>query len=521
MKITLSPRQDQFAVAALLCGAAYFAGSNRFIKQFGASARATLLFSASLSAFVIALASRRSRTLKRRCFIILTIHTVFYLCGALSFKGALKTATLFSLIICCISRVPAKPDFLFRLPLPPGSFKTEYDQAKGTVLVITVDREALENNPLDWLKGIGLAIASRNFHEMEVIFKNEAGADAGGLKREFFDTLIKSAIEKNFNYFQKQDNGLALPQLTTAEPKEDDAFVFLGLGFILMKIFQTPIESYAYNPNQSQDTLPPQNSNLYIGQHFHPSLFSAILALKTVDNLDALKYDDYIDIFEALLKEDANPAGYQKLVGWYRAKQLEGQDLKDALAALVLTALPTDWKTLLYTYIMESPLGQTVVPATLVAYGMQLYHRLLLGGEWETFRKETTSVYLFAKIQGSVSRDELVTHFIVAEKCSSFVQERFTWLKEWILKEATDKEVAAYLKFQTGVSCNPPEGCNITIQAHNDPNYGPFPKAHTCEYILHLADCETERLDHHNKTKEGFIAATKWAIANSASFSMH
>lgn len=536
MKITLSPRQDRIAVAALLCGAAYFAGSNRFIKQFGASSRATLLFSASLSAFVIVLISGRSRTLKTRCFIILTIHTVFYLCGALSFKGAMKAAALFSLIICCIPRVPAKPvqkqqedgqqPSLIGPYFSDGSFRIDVDQRKGNVLVITVDREALQNNPLHWLKGIGLAIVGVNFNEVEVTFKGEEGADAGGLKREFFDTLIKSAIEKNPNYFQKQDNGLALPQLTTDEPKEDDNFVFFGLGFIFMEIFRTPTEPYAYNPNQSQDTLPPQNSNLYIGQHFHPSLFSAILALKTIDDFEELTHDDDINIFEALLKENTTPAGYKKLIGWYRAEKLEDQDKTDALSVLGLTELPSDWKQLLYKYIRELPLGQTIFPTTLVAYGMQLYYCRILRDNWETFRSGNTCVELSAQIQGSINKADLFSHFIVDNTLPSHIQTQFGWLKDWILKEATNEEVAAYLKFQTGVSSNPPTGSFITVLAQADRNAVPFPVTFTCEFQLQLATHNvdyvydsTENITFNNKTKEGFIAATKWAIKNGTTFS--
>ena len=124
---------------------------------------------------------------------------------------------------------------------------------------------------------------------------------------------------------------------------------------------------------------------------------------------------------------------------------------------------------------------------------------LVLGlgkAKWEHILKQPNpSIYLSQKTQGSLDRNLIAEYTYSAE---NETQKQTTWIKQWILHEASEEELKCFLIWLTAAASMDLEGDPITITK------GPNLTVGSCFNTLYLPD-DIRKI----KDKEGFIRELK------------
>lgn len=303
-------------------------------------------------------------------------------------------------------------------------------------------------------------------------FNGEAGIDAGGVRRDFCDSLF-DALSKDTSLFQG-----TLPHATNSS--DIDTFKHMGIAFM-----------YFYQVNT---TMEPYN-RIQTGSHYSDNLFEAALAL-TAGEIDT-PFNSLSNAAKLRVARILTPESYP-----FFSENLTNEMTVD--------------------YFNEA-----VAPVHALAQGMKSKCHLSTQGanpntHWDRVIKPINFLNMSIHIQGSQDRTRIADAFTTHEQ--GHIQTKVTWLKEWIRNDATDLEVKQLLKFATGTS-SLAEGRGISVyseQVTNETTHvsenKPFPIAHTCGPSIGLSPQPCELDGFHNRTKEGFIRCIKLAIIGDAAF---
>jgi len=131
--------------------------------------------------------------------------------------------------------------------------------------------------------------------------------------------------------------------------------------------------------------------------------------------------------------------------------------------------------------------------------------------KWEAEFHGKDSVAISTKIQGSISREDIVRQIKVNVQgpAKAEIERKTGWLKEWILsKDTTDQEIRAFLKFVTG-SSSLPKDKDITIESQAEGDALPVPKTHTCSFVIELAPVPSKYGEFNDHTSEGLIKSLR------------
>ncbi|MCB1106780.1 MAG: hypothetical protein KDK76_01630 [Chlamydiia bacterium] len=370
--------------------------------------------------------------------------------------------------------------------------------------------------------------------------KDEIGADGGGVTREYFDELMKEFIshktEGNAFFVLDDKNKRALPQDPQIGLGEKKLFIgaaFEGLGKVFAFVYNRPIQPYELTTLWSS-LLRDRNSNLYIGDHFQPVLFNAILSL-TAEEIDTpfqnLSKEAQMKMARALLVEGDDNGQLLKVVDWLSKSEYTAEEMQE----IENYKQDVDADTLEEAF-KETSISKALWPIHTIARGMK---ELCvppnvdqeINAYWDNHVRNIPYINMSDKIQGKLDRNALDNAIILGQVADpvqrEFIETRFNWLKEWIRDEATEEELKQFLKTQTGVTSCPPEGVKITVLPKmtmiEGPVMDPFPKFQTCEYILFLPTGLAGDGDYHNFEKEDFLKCLKAAIsgAHFGGFSTH
>lgn len=533
MKIISRPIDETIIPAALIMTTAFFAGSERGIKLFNGASTGGLLFSGTLSsAACIGIDAFRHRqdSSPGICLTCLKTSSVFWISVlaplpaklfgervTLSLLPSLKFGILkIGIILTSSTLFSFNP--LYQSKQIEEETYTLYPHPLN--LSINVVREDLKKNLKDHLKSLVKAfrdareIAVENtksnpfihpnqyFTSLHVHFQSEPVADIGGGSREYLDELF-SSLAKDEELFKPSDSrSLPLPSGRRHLSALED------LGEALMYLYHTPsldsaidIAGLFVGTNQS---------NYYTGNHFDNTLFQMALSF-TAEELDtpfeSLPNEVKVRILRPLIDGEI---AYEHL-----QRNPDSEDAVDLFNSRIapLHAFSKGMKA------MCVPPSETQTPN---AY-------------WNDTIRRVPPLEMSTKIQGTLDREEVNRRIVLDENLietfKPYIQERVTWMKEWIKDEATDLDLKQLLKFVTGSSSCPPGDAQIKVKAQggleeqlfmgaDGAAFMPIPKASTCEMSMSFApqNCGDDELNNHNK--ENFIKSLKAAISGECVFTV-
>jgi hypothetical protein len=162
-------------------------------------------------------------------------------------------------------------------------------------------------------------------------------------------------------------------------------------------------------------------------------------------------------------------------------------------------------------YLWEFLFVKQLPPIQAIAKGMRAACKM----DWSAFQKIAVEA-VDVKIQGRLNR-ELIATKIITETHNPSVLKKIEWLKEWIINEATKKEVKDFIKFVTG-STGLLEDQQIRVVAqHEAKGYSLAPYVHTCTHEIQLCPHDIKGEDN---SEENFIATIRRTLEHANVYSM-
>ena len=569
MKVFSKPVQEGLVLSTVLIGMAYFASSKRMISRFdGANAKGLLLSGTISTASILAIEHKRFQNdathgfcnLITKCWLVGTIALFLPLPAkllknrvTLSLKPSIKLGAFNIWLVVVTHSIFSILDNDETVTINP-QYKLECHPLQ---IKIEIDRKDLKANPRKHLQHLAEAMQhahrkaleayesnpfikpDRFYPQFKLSFIAEPVADLGGGSREYLDDLFQ-ALSKDPRFQTGEDNVLALPQLSAPISPEDQTF-FEQLGQVLMAIHQIPNVEYSFNFMDALSGV--NNTNYYIGHHFDNALFAGALVL-TAEEIDT-PYDELpieikLKMAQALLHEDEHAIVYKNMIRWIQnfaslsARALDETD--KTLRGFGHNPTPETRLQLLQKTFLDSPKGDlSLAPLHAIAKGMKSLsfppnEDRDVNHYWNEVVTQETYLDFSEKVQGSLDRQEIASCFVLDESLSGapkqHIEERVTWMKEWIEHEATELELKQLLKFQTGSSSCPPEGVFIKVHAQGmidrlmgQERFVPIPNVSTCEFMMRLSPQRCGDEEFNDWTKNGFIECLKTAISGENPFS--
>jgi hypothetical protein len=421
---------------------------------------------------------------------------------------------------------------------------------------ISVVRKGLKNIPEYHLskltEKLTESIVGYNNQTMRVYFlDNENGVDLGGLSRDYLDDLAEGIIMSPAQNF-KMLSGLAIPQAKqNVSPEQlalldqDESSIYEDLGILMMYCFHSESEDEHYDTTK------------LLGHHFDEAIFKGALSLTAEEietPFDELAPATLLKLSHAILKEKQDSGqDVAYLQQWFSIlnefDNLSDAKLVEAAQTLAFASvLPqkfqvpeqedtpdmvaikknlSEFKEFFRCFVFSQEtsfgqIGKMLAPIHAIAKGMKsICHRGFGRAEnihhWDTTTRNIDYQAFSEKVQGSLDPS------IIARQIHSFspldeFNKKVRWLKEWIIEEATQDELKAFLKFSTGTSALL-KGKTIGI-SHQARPYLPVPKAHTCSFTLELAPEPSQYEFYNDHTKEGFIKTLKELALNVTGYQM-
>ena len=570
MKVFSKPVQEGLVLSTVLIGMAYFASSKRMISRFdGANAKGLLLSGTISTASILAIEHKRFQNdathgfcnLITKCWLVGTIALFLPLPAkllknrvTLSLKPSIKLGAFNIWLVVVTHSIFSILDNDETVTINP-QYKLECHPLQ---VKIEIDRKDLKANPRKHLQYLAETMQTAHrkaleayesnpfmkperFHpQFKVSFTGEPAVDCGGPSREYLDTLFH-ALSKSPLFQTSEDNSLALPQLTEDITPEDQAF-FEELGQVLMAIHQIPNVEYSFNFIDAINGI--SNTNYYIGHHFDNGLFTGVLVL-TGEEIDIpyaeLSLETKLKLAQALLHEDEHAATYKNMIHWIKAfgslQQRALDEVDRTLRGLGHIPTPETRLQFLQTAFLDSSKGNLfLAPVHAIAKGMKTLslppnEERDASHYWDEVVTQESYLDFSEKVQGSLNRQMIASRFVLEDTLDVFqrihIEERVTWMKEWIEQEATETELKQLLKFQTGSSSCPPEDVFIKVSEQGgfidllsgNTEYVPIPKVSTCEFSMRLSPHRCGNAEYNDFTKINFIKCLKAAIDGENLFS--
>jgi hypothetical protein len=423
----------------------------------------------------------------------------------------------------------------------------QLDWRPEATILIKIVRQGLKKIPLFHLKQFyknakQSAACGKPDPQLKVGFLKDdltyaTGVDAGGLSRDYFDDLCEAITKSPKLKFQKIDtSSLVIPRTHRGYvagqtlPNLDDKSIasYAHLGGLFM---------YCY---LSQAQHSHWDLSCMTGLHFDDALFKAMLCL-TAEEITLSFYDlslkTQLKMCHALATAHDEPI-YKRWVELLQKDRLSDKELQEAAeSACYGGCLPEDLITkegnpdsaliqknpakvkqalkdiLFGSTGAKGQFGAQLAPIHAMAQGMLslcaseqqelAWNNLFLNMDFREFSK---------KVQGSIDRQEISNSFVLNPGLSGAqkkeIEKKTTWLKEWLLHEASDDDIRHFLKFVTGSSCLL-KGKKITV-INQLGDFFPVPKVHTCSLQIELSPVPAgDPRGYNDFTKENFIACIK------------
>jgi hypothetical protein len=439
-------------------------------------------------------------------------------------------------------------DFCKFTPLATSSYNINslsvgiYDRPQ-LVLEIELVRRSLKERPIYHLYELCKAIqAARRAYvlpQIHVKFLKDdlslaQGVDGGGLTRDYLNDLFAGFIEcEDLRLHKIKETSLYIPEVSRAssedgygrkwivfltEPEKD---FYANLGFLLHFC-------YVYNGVSG--------ASYAIGRYFPDALFKAVLSLTRGEILtpfENLPFSTYLKICKNLA-EGYEESMFDRWIALLLASNnpsdknvLEAADIA-FYAGFLANDLLTENETPDREKILKNGdrvmhqlrdalftregsygvFGKQLAPIHAIALGMRSFDSSTEGNFWESFRGNIFYKELSLQIQGSMNREEIVSHIQLDVDLIGTIREEIAkkteWLKEWILYEASDEEVSKTLKFFTG-SSSFSTGVTIHVRKQAD-DFIPLPRARTCTPEIELSPIQTGSKNGYNDfSKANFI----------------
>lgn len=338
-------------------------------------------------------------------------------------------------------------------------------------LVLVVDRASLLDNSVSQLGALGAV----DFHkELGVFFEGEVGQDAGGLFKEWLNSVTGELFSAKQGLFVLADcEGIAY-RIKPGSETLTELFEFCGKVLAKAAFENIPINCPLATPLYRQ--LTGKKVTLQDLRRYDHDLY---------ESLDFIKHNSVTDvIFHTFAVQ--GPAGEVELRPGGSAEQVNDENKRDYVklrkAWEVMGSVKTQVEALLRGF-------HTVLPLKFVGYFDPGELELLLCGlpmvdvkEWESY----------TEYRGCLSHEHQVVR----------------WFWE-VVEELTQEELSNLLMFSMGTYRLPVEGfrtfktlrgdtAHFTLQSVHFDSNAPFPRAHTCFNRLDLPLYDSkEQLKHY------------------------
>ncbi|NGX51283.1 MAG: hypothetical protein K1060chlam2_01148 [Chlamydiae bacterium] len=404
------------------------------------------------------------------------------------------------------------------MSVPLGFFTTNYTASQFfKEFTIRVHRDELEKKPLKHMKALSYlmerALRTRTFFKFDVSFLREEGVDAGGVTRDYLNSLFQGAVKQEDRFTISRDEGLAMPNVPldsrSNRLKADDQTFFVEMGKVLMYIFRTPtfkVNKHSFDPD-------------VIGKHFDDALFKVLFCL-TAEEIDTpyekLSPDSKLKMARALFDEES------KLLDLID----KGRPLSKAEAVKVLgEERPFTPEELRELFFKEYEGDRRLAPIHAIARGMKglscpSNENMGNNQYWNIFIQQNRefSDTFNTKVQGTLDKKVVSKRIAIYKDAGNNVSQKGQWIKEWIKKDATNREVGLFLKFITGSSSSPLRGKKIIIHklSKEEVRKGIEVRVATCGPSLFLSYEPSE--NSTGDAKENFINYLKAMIHSDGRF---
>jgi hypothetical protein len=367
--------------------------------------------------------------------------------------------------------------------------------------------------------------------------QEQAGIDAGGLTRDYFDSLFSGLIKRgepvHFTPISDEKPDLVIPQADLPVLSLEENTCYENMGKMMMCAYLSQTNGFKVS----------------IGRHFDDGLFRAILALSPEmmnKPFNDMVLKDKASILRALLPEGTLAYIRNSMIPLLTETPFENDHQLDnaiyeAAACFQNTDLPDPFKTddepdlgkikanmvafreaLMQELLSHIPkVVQSIAPTQAIARGMRSFCTKstdpnIQNNYWkETIQKLPVEAFT-RNIQGSLDREKIVGSFTIQNAYGVTKQEiskKIEWLKTWIQKPTTtDEDLARFLKFVTGSSSISEQGIKVIYEPGTQ---SAIPRSHTCFYQLVLAGAPSGNEVLNDRTEAKFIEALKYAIDNS------
>jgi hypothetical protein len=349
---------------------------------------------------------------------------------------------------------------------------------------------------------------------LEADLAQSLGIDIGGLSRTFLNDLFE-AVTKNQQYLIFDDiNGLCQPvtragaggEIPKLEKEEKERY--MEIGRIMM---------YCYKSKKDPGGFFDQTC--LTGEHFHPSLFQAALAMQTDDIYEGHANTDRwvsnpLTIIDLLAKQQDAPAFERECLAYLKIvdpsqdeatvialKLAERGALTEALwqdddhDELDLGKITPELVKQAAQNFLFRQFGRQLEPIRAIACGMKQAICQNPGEKDAAWRDLQTThsakpAEFGIKIQGIFTRQTLADCFEYIGH-DPVVNQKIEWLKAWILDQprdghpgTSDDELRGFLKFATGSTSL---GVNKKIKVQLGFEHQWILKAHTCTPAIDIS----------------------------------
>lgn len=352
-------------------------------------------------------------------------------------------------------------------------------------LILRVQRESILRDTLDMI----FHFEDKDFKKpLKVIFDNEDGVDAGGVRKEYYQIMLKQLLDPSFGMFQYypetrllwfNPNGLDL-----ATPDDFKLIgTLLGIAIFNSIILDLPFPSYLYKKLKRNRTNLSTLSDL---ESIQPILAKSLKYLLDYDKDDIEEVFDftfqinYEDVYECVQTVDLKPDGANIKVNQYNKHEFVG---------------------LYVQYIMDTSIEQqfkafeTGFRKVIDGFSMNLF--------------EAKELELLICGSQTLDFDELERGSVYDD---GYDENSQAILGFWeIVKSYDETEKKLFLKFVSGSDRSPIEGLSklkLVISKNGDDNCR-LPSAHTCFNHLLLPEYSSieimkEKLNYAITQAEGF-----------------
>ena len=352
-------------------------------------------------------------------------------------------------------------------------------------LILRVQRENILRDTLDMI----FHFEDKDFKKpLKVIFDNEDGVDAGGVRKEYYQLMLKQLLDPSFGMFQYypetrllwfNPNGLDL--VTPDEYKLIGTL--LGIAIFNSIILDLPFPSYLYKKLKRNR---PNLSTLNDLESIQPLLAKSLKYLLDYDKDDIEEVFDftfqinYKDVFECVQTVDLKPDGANAKVNQQNKHQ---------------------YVDLYVQYIMDVSIEQQFK-----AFEVG-FRKVIDGFSMNLF--EAKELELLICGSHTLDFDELERGSVYDD---GYDENSQAILRFWeIVKSYDETEKKLFLKFVSGSDRSPIEGLSklkLVISKNGDDN-SRLPSAHTCFNHLLLPEYSSieimkEKLNYAITQAEGF-----------------